>query len=255
VDDARSLHRQQSLLCPPLRAAGPLDRGGDERPHERADRRGDHARPPAKIALDVLRADAGVGPRQCSHLAGGAIAPRGGRDDAVDDWPHADQRRNLACFTAGRNTVLGSPRFDRRLFSWPYRRRTEYGDWHDDVAAALAVRGQKRSPPNRRIPRAGLSRRNSCSARPPGHHGWKTTTSVIERLALETGERAACASSLVKPIRSAVECERRLETKAGRSGMSAVQSGRSARRRRQLSAATFSFDNTSIGVRRTIVGL
>jgi Bacterial inner membrane protein len=33
---------------------------------------------------------------------GGAIAHRGGRDDAVDDWPHADQRRNLACFTAGR---------------------------------------------------------------------------------------------------------------------------------------------------------
>jgi hypothetical protein len=27
----------------------------------------------------------------------------------------------------------------------------EYGDWRDDVAAALAVRGQKRSPPNRRI--------------------------------------------------------------------------------------------------------
>jgi hypothetical protein len=44
---------------------------------------------------------------------------------------------------------------------------------------------------------------------------------MIERLALETGERAACASSFVKPIRSAVECERRFETKAGRSRMAA----------------------------------
>jgi hypothetical protein len=39
----------------------------------------------------------------------GLIVARGGCDDVVDDWPHADQRRDLACLTAGRNPVLGSP--------------------------------------------------------------------------------------------------------------------------------------------------
>jgi hypothetical protein len=38
-------------------------------------------------------------------------------------------------------------------------------------------------PPANRV----ITRRNSCSVRPPGRHGAKTTNSVIERLALETG--------------------------------------------------------------------
>ena len=37
-------------------------------------------------------------------------------------------------------------------------------------------------------PRASrvITRRNSCNARPPGHHGAKTATWMIERRALET---------------------------------------------------------------------
>jgi hypothetical protein len=63
-----------------------------------------------------------------------------------------------------------------------------------------------RDPSERPAPREpGITRPNSFSAQLPGRRGAMTTPSMIERLTLEMGGRAACPSSLVKPIRGAVE--------------------------------------------------
>jgi hypothetical protein len=96
----------------------------------------------------------------------------------------------------------------------PLRRQA---DVFTDLVELQSKLGRDPSERPARASRA-ITRRNSCSAPPRGHHGAKATTSLTERLALETGERAAC------PIRAAPELrrERSFGTKAGLSRMAAV---------------------------------
>ena len=82
----------------------------------------------------------------------------------------------------------------------------------------IAVQARPRSLRASGPARAAPSRPAIPAAR---HHGAKATTSLTERLALETEERAAC------PIRAAAELrrDRSFGTKAGLSRMAAVGGG------------------------------
>jgi hypothetical protein len=83
--------------------------------------------------------------------------------------------------------------------------------------------------PSERPARASrvITRCNSCNAQPPGHHGAKTATWMIEWRALETRGTGSIPISFLKPIRAAVELwrERHFGTKTGCSKMVALAQG------------------------------